>query len=74
MVMKRLQTATTFFILLLSVGLLASQIYSYGNAGSDGPFGSHRACAAVWGTQVSPVFKERINHGIDLYQNRKVRK
>src|SRR4030095_14499958 len=30
--------------------------------------------AAVWGTDTSPVFKERINHGIDLYQRGKVRK
>lgn len=30
--------------------------------------------AAVWGDQPSPVFKERINHAIWLYENRYVRK
>jgi uncharacterized SAM-binding protein YcdF (DUF218 family) len=76
-VMKRISKALllTFFILLVTVGLLASRIYSYGNVGSDGPADAAIVLgAAVWGTQVSPVFKERINHGIDLYQNRKVRK
>ena len=75
--MKRIMKALLliFFILLLMVGLLASRIYSYSNAGSDGPADAAIVLgAAVWGTQVSPVFKERINHGIDLYQNRKVRK
>jgi uncharacterized SAM-binding protein YcdF (DUF218 family) len=30
--------------------------------------------AAVWGDEVSPVFRERINHAIDLYQSSRVRK
>ena len=30
--------------------------------------------AAVWGAEVSPVFRERINHGINLYRKGKVRK
>ena len=30
--------------------------------------------AAVWTAQVSPVFRERINHGIDLYRNGRVQK
>jgi uncharacterized SAM-binding protein YcdF (DUF218 family) len=64
-----------FFILLVTVALLASRIYTYRNAGSDGPADAAIVLgAAVWGTQVSPVFKERINHGIDLYQNGRVRK
>ena len=77
MVMRRIAKALLliFFILLLMVGLLASRIYFYSNHGSDGPADAAIVLgAAVWGIQVSPVFKERINHGIDLYQNRKVRK
>lgn len=77
MVMKRITKGLLLIlaILLVTVGLLASRIYTYSNAGSDGPADAAIVLgAAVWGTQVSPVFKERINHGIDLYQNRKVRK
>src|SRR5918993_4787671 len=77
MVKKRIAKALflIFSILLVTVGVLASRIYTYSNAGSDGPADAAIVLgAAVWGSQVSPVFKERINHGIDLYQNRKVRK
>ena len=77
MVKKRIKKVLLliFFILLVTVGLLALRIYSYSKAGSDGPADAAIVLgAAVWGQQVSPVFKERINHGIDLYQNRKVRK
>ena len=63
------------FILALAVGLLASRIYSFGNTSSDATADAAVVLgAAVWTAQVSPVFRERINHGIDLYQNRKVRK
>ena len=63
------------FILALAVGLLASRIYSFGNTSSDSTADAAVVLgAAVWTTQVSPVFRERINHGIDLYQKRKVRK
>ena len=64
-----------FLTLLVTVGLLASRIYLYRTASSDGPADAAIVLgAAVWGAQVSPVFRERINHGIDLYQNRKVQK
>jgi uncharacterized SAM-binding protein YcdF (DUF218 family) len=64
-----------FFIVVLTVGLLAYRIYSYSSARSDGPADAAIVLgAAVWGTQVSPVFQERINHGIDLYRNSKIRK
>jgi len=75
--MKRIGKALLliFFILLVTAGLLASRIYSYSNTRSDGPADAAIVLgAAVWSTGVSPVFEERINHGIDLYQNRKVRK
>jgi uncharacterized SAM-binding protein YcdF (DUF218 family) len=64
-----------FFVVLVTAGLLASRIYSYSNTRSDGPADAAIVLgAAVWSTGVSPVFEERINHGIDLYRNRKVRK
>jgi uncharacterized SAM-binding protein YcdF (DUF218 family) len=75
--MKRIAKACllVFFILLLAVGLLASRIYLYSNASSDGPSDAAIVLgAAVWGANVSPVFKERINHGIDLYRKGTVRK
>src|SRR5687767_4853100 len=63
------------FILVVAVGLLASRIYSFRNVRSDAPADAAIVLgAAVWTTQVSPVFRERINHGIDLYRNGKVRK
>jgi uncharacterized SAM-binding protein YcdF (DUF218 family) len=75
--MKRIAKAflLVFFILLLAVGLLASRIYLYSNASSDRPSDAAIVLgAAVWGANVSPVFKERINHGIDLYRKGRVRK
>ena len=64
-----------FAIMVLAVGLLARRIYSFGNTYSDGPADAAVVLgAAVWTSEVSPVFRERINHGIDLYRHRKVRK
>ena len=62
-------------ILSLAAGLVAARIYSYRDAGSDAPADAAVVLgAAVWGAEVSPVFRERINHGIDLYRKGKVRK
>ena len=75
--MKKIAKAALliFCVLLLAVGLFASRIYAYRNASSDGPADAAVVLgAAVWGQQVSPVFKERINHGVDLYRKGKVRK
>ena len=67
--------AIVFFVVLVIAGLLATRIYSYSNNRSDGPADAAIVLgAAVWSTGVSPVFEERINHGVDLYRNRKVRK
>jgi uncharacterized SAM-binding protein YcdF (DUF218 family) len=64
-----------FTALLLLVGLVAARVYSYRNASSDEPADAAVVLgAAVWGAEVSPVFRERINHGIDLYRKGKVRK
>jgi uncharacterized SAM-binding protein YcdF (DUF218 family) len=61
--------------LLLAAGLLAARIYTYRDAGSDAQADAAVVLgAAVWGAEVSPVFRERINHGIDLYRKGRVRK
>ena len=62
-------------VLVLAVVLIASRIYSFRNVRSDAPADAAVVLgAAVWGTDVSPVFRERINHGIDLYRKGKIRK
>ena len=64
-----------FSTLLLVVGLVAARVYSYRDASSDAPADAAVVLgAAVWGAEVSPVFRERINHGIDLYRKGRVRK
>ena len=75
--MKKL--AKTFSLILsisvLTAGLLASRIYSFSNNSSNASADAAVVLgAAVWTSKVSPVFRERINHGIDLYRNGKVRK
>jgi uncharacterized SAM-binding protein YcdF (DUF218 family) len=75
--MKKLAKAFLLILsaLVLSAGLLASRIYSFSNTSSDASADAAVVLgAAVWTTTVSPVFRERINHGIDLYRNGKVRK
>ncbi len=61
--------------LIIVFGLLASRIYTFGNTRSEAPADAAVVLgAAVWSSGVSPVFRERINHGIDLYKTGKVRK
>jgi uncharacterized SAM-binding protein YcdF (DUF218 family) len=76
-VMKKIAKAILLIlaVLVLVVGLLASRIYAFGNAGSDSSADAAVVLgAAVWSAQLSPIFRERINHGIDLYRRGKVRK
>lgn len=62
-------------VVVLAVGLIASRIYSFRNVRSDAPADAAVVLgAAVWSSDVSPVFRERINHGINLYRQGKVRK
>ena len=58
-----------------AVGLVAARVYSYSNESSEASADAAVVLgAAVWGAEVSPVFRERINHGIDLYRKGRVRK
>lgn len=62
-------------VLLIAVGLIAARIYSFRNVRSEASADAAVVLgAAVWSADVSPVFRERINHGIDLYRKGKVRK
>src|ERR687892_1914146 len=64
-----------FSVALLAAGLLAARVYSYRNTSSNAPADAAVVLgAAVWGAEVSPVFRERINHGVDLYRKGRVRK
>ena len=59
----------------LAASVLAWRIYSFGNTTYDGPADAAVVLgAAVWTKDPSPVFKERINHAVDLYQKGRVRK
>jgi uncharacterized SAM-binding protein YcdF (DUF218 family) len=61
--------------LVLTIVITAVRIYSYGRTSSD--INADAAVvlgAAVWSNDVSPVFRERINHAIELHRRGKVRK
>ncbi|HZE69185.1 MAG TPA: YdcF family protein [Pyrinomonadaceae bacterium] len=61
--------------IVLTVGVIALRIYTYCNASPDVQADAAIVLgAAVWGTEVSPVLKERINHALDLYRAGKVKK
>ncbi len=73
----RIAKVLLFIVLavLIVAGFLAERIYSYSKVSSDGPADAAIVLgAAVWTNRVSPVFEERINHGINLYHSGKVRK
>lgn len=75
--MKKIAKAFLLILVLLVVvfGVLASRIYTFSNIRSETPADAAIVLgAAVWSSGVSPVFRERINHGIDLYRKGKVRK
>jgi uncharacterized SAM-binding protein YcdF (DUF218 family) len=64
-----------FSVVVLAAGLLAWRIYSFGNTSSNARGDAAVVLgAAVWTTNVSPVFRERINHAINLYRSGQVRK
>lgn len=63
----------------LAVGLffvfIAAEIYFYDDAAPDQRADAAIVLgAAVWGERLSPVFRERVNHAIELYRTGRVRK
>ncbi len=62
-------------VIVLAIGLTALRIYSYSGATTDMQADAAVVLgAAVWSQGVSPVFRERINHAIDLYRHGRVHK
>ena len=75
--MKKIAKVFLVLVVMLAVvfGVLASSIYSFGNTRSEASADAAIVLgAAVWSSGVSPVFRERINHGIYLYRKGKVGK
>jgi uncharacterized SAM-binding protein YcdF (DUF218 family) len=75
--MKRIAKTVSvmFSVVVLAAGLLAWRIYAFGNTSSHSQADAAVVLgAAVWTTNVSPVFRERINHAISLYKKGQVRK
>lgn len=61
--------------LILFVGFIALRIYTYRNTVAHVQADAAIVLgAAIWGEELSPVFRERINHALDLYRSGKVRK
>ncbi|MDZ8050664.1 MAG: YdcF family protein [Aulosira sp. ZfuVER01] len=61
--------------LLLAITSTAISIYVYGNKINHNQAEAAIVLgAAVWGKEPSPVFRERINHAINLYKNQDVNK
>ena len=61
--------------LLLAILFTASHIYIYGNTSSRIKADAAIVLGAeVWNNKPSPVFRERINHAVNLYKNRNVNK
>ncbi len=62
-------------VIVLAIGVTAARIYSYSSASTDMKADAAVVLgAAVWSQGVSPVFRERINHAIDLYRRGQVHK
>ncbi len=70
---KILLAIITLTVVVLTV--TAARIYSYSSVAVDKQADAAVVLgAAVWSRNVSPVFRERINHAVDLYRQGKVRK
>jgi uncharacterized SAM-binding protein YcdF (DUF218 family) len=62
-------------LVVLALAFTALRIYTYGSTSSDTTADAAVVLgAAVWSQGVSPVFRERINHAIDLYRRQRVHK
>jgi uncharacterized SAM-binding protein YcdF (DUF218 family) len=61
---------TTVSAFLFTIVSTATSIYLYGNNSYSSKADAAIVLgAAVWGKEPSPVFRERINHAINLYKN-----
>jgi uncharacterized SAM-binding protein YcdF (DUF218 family) len=61
--------------LIAVIGITAFRIYSYGSKTVDTKADAAIVLgAAVWTNSVSPVFRERINHAIELHRQGKISK
>ena len=78
MVMKKKVAKVSIVIvttLIVFVVFVALRIYTYRNTVADVQADAAIVLgAAMWGEELSPVFRERINHALALYRNGKVRK
>lgn len=62
-------------LVIIYITYVSISIYSYGNISEiNNADAAIVLGAAVWGNEPSPVFEERINHGIWLYKNGYVEK
>ncbi len=67
-------TVALISALLLAIASTASSIYLYGSSTNNIKADAAIVLgAAVWGEEPSPVFRERINHAINLYKNGSVK-
>ncbi|MCC5634672.1 YdcF family protein [Nostoc sp. CHAB 5844] len=69
-----LVTVALISALLLAIASTATSIYLYGSISNHIKADAAIVLgAAVWGEEPSPVFRERINHAINLYKNGSVK-
>jgi len=61
-------------VIILTILFTALSIYTYSHSVDANADAAVVLGAAVWSNNPSPVFRERINHAIELYRRRKVRK
>lgn len=62
-------------LVVVAIVFAAVRVYTYGGAPPDMQADAAVVLgAAVWTQQVSPVFRERINHAMDLYRRGRVHK
>jgi uncharacterized SAM-binding protein YcdF (DUF218 family) len=67
--------AAVFLVIFLFFVFIAAQIYFYDESSDkDTADAAIVLGAAVWGERLSPVFQERVNHAIDLYRAKRIRK
>lgn len=68
-------TKIVLVVIALAIVITAVRIYSYSGATTDTQADAAIVLgAAVWSQGVSPVFRERINHAIDLHRRGRVHK